>query len=471
MITKRAACALAALCSVLGSTVVAGATTIPPSTLQTLVTALPWTNNHGLLTGADMQTLWNTDIQVFETWAAPLVSPALITPNLGTPSAVTLTNGTGLPVSTGLSGLGTGVATALGVNIGAAGSFTVNGGALGTPSSGVGTNLTGLVYAALPALSANQVLGALTATTPSGQSVPSCSGASNALIWTSGTGFGCNTISGGVTGVSNSDGTLTISPTTGAVVASLATANATTISGAWNYTNAAGVTISSPSEEPFALLGKPGSGMFGFEAVALLLPGTNNRAMTLDLTPRGTPTEFGFGSVWIDLSDRQTGFLLPLNSLHLSASFANSRIDIDSTTFNPGSTPIPMYVGQFDGDAVVHNDTFVVNTDGTYQELNGVAKQIRTVTAAGAVTVAITDHVVCINKGTGAATAANLFATPRTGADIVIKDCKGDAAANNITVTPAAGNIDGAGTFVISTNYGAWEGTYNGAAWSTVATH
>jgi hypothetical protein len=40
-------------------------------------------------------------------------SPTLVTPNLGTPSAVTLTNATGLPVSTGISGLGTGVAAAL----------------------------------------------------------------------------------------------------------------------------------------------------------------------------------------------------------------------------------------------------------------------------------------------------------------------------------------------------------------------
>lgn len=38
---------------------------------------------------------------------------------------------------------GTGVQTALGVNIGTAGSVVVNGGALGTPSSGVATNLTG----------------------------------------------------------------------------------------------------------------------------------------------------------------------------------------------------------------------------------------------------------------------------------------------------------------------------------------
>lgn len=71
-------------------------------------------------------------------------SPTLVTPALGTPSAVVLTNGTGLPVSTGISGLGTGVATALAVNVGSAGAPVVNGGALGTPSSGTATNLTGL---------------------------------------------------------------------------------------------------------------------------------------------------------------------------------------------------------------------------------------------------------------------------------------------------------------------------------------
>jgi len=58
--------------------------------------------------------------------------------------AFNLVDATGLPISTGVSGLGTGVATALGVNVGTAGSFVVNGGALGTPSSGTLTNATGL---------------------------------------------------------------------------------------------------------------------------------------------------------------------------------------------------------------------------------------------------------------------------------------------------------------------------------------
>jgi hypothetical protein len=88
-------------------------------------------------------------------------SPTLVTPILGTPTSATLTNATGLPIATGVSGLGTGVATFLATPSSAnlasavtdetgtgalvfANSPTLVTPALGTPSSGTATNLTGL---------------------------------------------------------------------------------------------------------------------------------------------------------------------------------------------------------------------------------------------------------------------------------------------------------------------------------------
>lgn len=88
-------------------------------------------------------------------------SPTLVTPILGTPISVTLTNATGLPVSTGISGLAAGVATFLATpssaNLKAAITDETGSGSavfatsptlvtpiLGTPTSGTLTNATGL---------------------------------------------------------------------------------------------------------------------------------------------------------------------------------------------------------------------------------------------------------------------------------------------------------------------------------------
>ena len=69
-------------------------------------------------------------------------------------------NTTVTPAVGSITGLGTGVATALAVNVGTAGAFVVNGGALGTPSSGTVTNLTGTA-----SININGTVGATTANT------------------------------------------------------------------------------------------------------------------------------------------------------------------------------------------------------------------------------------------------------------------------------------------------------------------
>ncbi len=56
-----------------------------------------------------------------------LTAPTFTTPALGTPASGVATNVTGLPISTGLTGAGTGVLTALAANTGASGGFAVNG--------------------------------------------------------------------------------------------------------------------------------------------------------------------------------------------------------------------------------------------------------------------------------------------------------------------------------------------------------
>ena len=62
-------------------------------------------------------------------------SPTLVTPILGTPTSGTLTNCTGLPVSTGVSGLGTNVATALALAVGQSGAIVTNVASVNTQTS------------------------------------------------------------------------------------------------------------------------------------------------------------------------------------------------------------------------------------------------------------------------------------------------------------------------------------------------
>jgi len=207
--------------------------------------------------------------------------------------------------------------------------------------------------------------------------------------------------------------------------------------------------------------------------VPTFYPVTNNTTLALDIVPHGVPTDLGYGAVWNDMctTDQIQFGASATSCLHLSAGLSPSQLFIGSVEYTSG-TFLPLVFGLLNGDTIVPINTFQVRAAalgrGAFQELNGYIKNIRVITAAGAITAASTDHIICINKTVGAASAVSLFATPTAGTEIEVKDCKGDANTNNITITPNAGNIDAGATLVINTAYGKWIGVYSGTAWNTM---
>jgi hypothetical protein len=120
----------------------------PGGTLGT--TAINWSNfsvasvytaGTGLTLAANQFSITNTGVSATNYGSATQVGTFTVNAQGQLTSA---SNTTITPAVGSITGLGTGVATALAVNTGSAGAFVVNGGALGTPSSGALTNATGL---------------------------------------------------------------------------------------------------------------------------------------------------------------------------------------------------------------------------------------------------------------------------------------------------------------------------------------
>ena len=140
--------------------------------------------------------------------SAPSIFTVTGSPVTSTGTLTLSYSGSPLPVAnggTGITAFGTGVATALGVNVGSAGAFVTFNGDLGTPSSGTVTNLTGTA-----SININGTVGATTANTGAFTTL-------SASSTVSGTGFSTYLASppaiGGTTAAAGSFTTLSASST------------------------------------------------------------------------------------------------------------------------------------------------------------------------------------------------------------------------------------------------------------------
>jgi len=129
----------------------------------------------------------------------PYFSSASTWASSATLAANALVIGGGAGVAPATTTTGTGVVTALGVNTGTAGAFVVNGGALGTPSSGTVTNLTGTA-----SININGTVGATTPTTGSFTTIVASTSASVGSAAPAGSNFYNNkTLTGNANPYSN----------------------------------------------------------------------------------------------------------------------------------------------------------------------------------------------------------------------------------------------------------------------------
>jgi len=112
---------------------------VTPITFTQFSNTALYTAGTGLTLNNFVFSITNTGVTA-TTYGSATASPVFAVNAQGQITSVT--NTTITPAVGSITGLGTGVATALAVNTGIAGAFVVNGGALGTPSSGTLTNCT-----------------------------------------------------------------------------------------------------------------------------------------------------------------------------------------------------------------------------------------------------------------------------------------------------------------------------------------
>ena len=339
----------------------------------------------------------------------------LVAPVLGTPASVTLTNATGLPIASGVSGLGTGIATALGVNVGSAGAPVLFNGALGTPSSGTLTNATGLPISGITGLGSG--VGTWLAT-------PSSANLATAVTDETGSGALVFGTSPTISGATVSGGTINNTPIGGTTKAAggfttIDATGAVTLSGIpGSGTIASSICATSGG----ALIAQAGANCYAGGSAAA---GGNNTNVQYNSSGVLAGTDGfvfdGTSQVSLGISGTNVGKLVFANA-------TSGSITLEPTTGALGSTVLTLPTGS---TTLIGAGTTATFTNKTYD------------TAGTGNSFSINGVAVTTNTGTGAVARAvsPAFTTPDLGTPSA-------AVLTNATGLPVGSGISGLGTGV-----------------------
>jgi hypothetical protein len=174
-------------------------------------------------------------------------------------------------------------------------------------------------------------------------------------------------------------------------------------------------------------------------------------------TATGSNTALGYSSLF----NITTGS----SNIGIGDSSGSSYTGAESSNIIIGNTGVlgesnVIRIGTQGSAAGQQNQSFIAGV------FNTVSGRVVKTTSPGAYpyTTLVTDYVILVD--TSSARTIIPLAAPVTGTTYRIKDSVGSAALNNITITPSGKNIDGAASYVISSNYGSIDIVYNGTEWS-----
>jgi hypothetical protein len=402
-------------------------------------------------------------------------SPTLVTPALGTPASGVATNLTGLPISTGVSGLGTGIATFLstpssanlaaaltdetgtGANVFAT-SPTLVTPALGTPSALVGTNITGTAAGltagnvttnanltgavtstgnatSLGSFTSSQLATALTDETGSGSAVFATSptlvtpvlGTPTSATLTNATGLPLST---GVTGTlpiaNGGSGQTTATAAFNALAPSQATNSGKYLT--TDGTNSSWATVSSGSGTVTSVAVSGGTTGLTTSGGPVTTSGTITLAGTLAVANGGTGVTASTGSGNNVLSTSPT-LVTPILGTPTSVTLTNGT-GLPLTTGVTGNLPVT----NLNSGTSASASTFW-RGDGAWAAPSGGGIAYTAVKTAN-YTAANNDGV--LTNTTGGAFTVTLPTSPSVGNIIVVIDSLSQWGTNNLTIDPTA---------------------------------